>query len=70
LKAGDSKAAGAGSSFLDGSKIPNWANEYVPMLVEQGIISGYPESTLRPNNEITCEEAVAMISRMIDTKLN
>lgn len=68
LKAGESKAAGAGSSFLDRSKIPDWANEYVPVLVEQGIISGYPDGTLRPNNEITREEAVAMISRMIDAK--
>ncbi|NRF90347.1 S-layer homology domain-containing protein [Paenibacillus frigoriresistens] len=70
LKAGESKTVGAGSSFLDGSMIPAWANDYVPMLVEQGIISGYPDGMLRPNNEITREEAVAMISRMMDRKLN
>lgn len=54
------------SSFLDKELIPSWASEYVPLLTGHGIISGYPDGTLRPNVEITREEAAAMISRFID----
>ncbi|MDD9266381.1 S-layer homology domain-containing protein [Paenibacillus sp. GCM10023248] len=55
-------------SFLDAEQIPVWAGGYVPLLAGHGIVSGYPDGTLRPSIEITREEAAAMISRFLDLK--
>jgi hypothetical protein len=68
LRTGEPQTAGSKGSFLDENQIPAWASEYAADLTLQGVISGYPDGTLRPNVEISREEAAAMISRMIDLK--
>ncbi|WP_164716721.1 S-layer homology domain-containing protein [Paenibacillus whitsoniae] len=52
-------------NFKDAATIPDWAMAYVPRLTQSGILSGYPDGTLRPDAYITREEAAAMISRML-----
>ncbi|MDR6555358.1 S-layer homology domain-containing protein [Paenibacillus qinlingensis] len=55
-------------SFSDAHAIPDWAMPYVTMLIQLGVISGYPDGSLRPEAQITREEAAAIISKMLDVK--
>jgi len=41
----------------------HWAEQPVRFMLAQGIISGYPDSTYRPNNPVTKFEAIMMISK-------
>jgi hypothetical protein len=43
----------------------HWAREAINKLVKEGIISGYPDGTFRPNAEITRAEFVTLICRML-----
>ena len=43
----------------------HWASEAIDKLVEEGIISGYPDGTFRPNAEITRAEFVTLVCRML-----
>lgn len=46
----------------------HWAEEYSNKLSDLGIISGYEDNTIRPNNEITRAEAVVIICKSIGLK--
>lgn len=52
--------------FADKDKIPNWAVEDLGIAVKYGIVSGYTDNTFRPTNNVTREEASAMIMRLIE----
>lgn len=41
----------------------HWAEQPVRFMLSQGIISGYPDYTFRPNNPVTKYEAIMMISK-------
>ncbi len=41
----------------------HWAEQPVRFMITQGIITGYPDFTFRPNNPVTKYEAIMMISR-------
>ena len=49
--------------FSDSSSISDPAKKYVAVAVEQGLISGYDDSTFRGQSTITRAEAAAMLSR-------
>jgi len=52
-------------AFTDSSDISPWANDSVVTAVKNGIISGYPDNTLRPGARATRAEAAAMAVRAI-----
>ncbi|NLI11555.1 S-layer homology domain-containing protein [Pelotomaculum propionicicum] len=41
----------------------HWAEQPVRFMITQGIVTGYPDFTFRPNNPVTKYEAIMMISR-------
>ncbi|WMT41194.1 Ig-like domain repeat protein [Paenibacillus sp. D2_2] len=52
-------------TFTDKSKIGAWAQKSVMQAVYAGIITGYEDSTFRPNAEITRTEMAAMIAKAL-----
>ena len=44
----------------------HWAKETIEWLLERGIISGYPDGTIRPNGAITRAEAFTLAKKAID----
>jgi len=53
--------APAGGSFIDVSG--HWAEGWIEQLREEGITSGYPDGTYRPENQVTrAEMAVFMVN--------
>lgn len=53
-------------TYLDDHEISNWAIDSLIISVENGIMSGYPDHTLRPQNNATRAEAVTIIVRAMD----
>ncbi|MDN5365308.1 MAG: hypothetical protein PWP44_511 [Thermacetogenium sp.] len=55
-------APGTGElSFKDGGKVSGWARGAVIAAVQNGIINGYPDNTVRPQGNATRAEAVTVI---------
>ncbi|WP_256761785.1 S-layer homology domain-containing protein [Cohnella sp. WQ 127256] len=44
----------------------NWAKEAIENLVAAGVIKGYTDGTFKPDNTITREEMVVMLSRIVN----
>jgi hypothetical protein len=49
------------AGFRDAADVPDWARA----AVADGVLSGYPDGTLRPNGEITRAEALAVLLRLL-----
>jgi hypothetical protein len=49
--------------FADASGIQPYAVDYINSLVACGIIVGYEDKTIQPENNITCAEALSIIAR-------
>ncbi len=49
------------SNFKDGENIADYAKEHVGLLIEKGIVGGYPDSTVKPEAKITRAEAAKII---------
>jgi hypothetical protein len=58
-----SESAGNGRSFTDQEQIPNWADAAVDAAVEQGILQGYSDRTLRPMQHVNRSEMVVMLAK-------
>lgn len=52
-------------NFADSADIPRWAEESIAKLLGMGIITGYSDNTILPNNNIKRCEAAAMLYRMM-----
>jgi len=52
--------------FTDASSVSTEARNYVNYVEDAGIISGYEDSTFRPQNNATRAEAVTIIKQMLD----
>jgi hypothetical protein len=48
-------------SFADSKSIPSWSKNAFNKLASLGIINGYDDNTIKPNNNITRAEAVKLI---------
>ena len=67
----ESDAAAKGAvklDFADAGNIAAWANGYVAVAVEQGLINGYPDNTFMPGNNATRAESATMVVRYLDKK--
>ncbi|MBQ7668388.1 MAG: S-layer homology domain-containing protein [Clostridia bacterium] len=48
-------------AFIDNNDIAPWALPYIKGAVKGGIISGYPDGTVKPKNNITIAEAICIV---------
>ena len=53
-------------SFSDSDTIPEWAKTDIAKVVSSGIITGYPDNTLRHHNNITRAEVAVVFSRLYE----
>lgn len=44
--------------FVDWNEVPEWSREFVQLAVERGLISGYPDGTIRFNAPLTRGEYI------------
>src|SRR6056297_3151334 len=56
-------AAGAESLFPDAQG--HWAESYIGFAESMGIVDGYPDGTFKPNQEMSVNEAIAMVIRAL-----
>lgn len=54
--------------FVDAADVSPWAVSSVAYLAGRGILLGYPDGNYRPQQNITREEAAAIVERVIDKK--
>jgi hypothetical protein len=54
------------SGFKDSKSVPAWAGGYITTAINEGIIKGYSDNTLRPNDTITRAEVVTIISKCLE----
>ena len=52
--------------FADYDRISDWAESPMAIAVENGIINGYPDNTIRPQGLATRAEAVTVVVRALD----
>ena len=57
-----------GIYFSDRDKVANYAASYIDVLADMKIIRGYDDDTFKPKNQITREEAAAIIDRYIKSR--
>lgn len=48
----------------------HWAKEYFALLLQRGVVTGYPDNTLRPENGISRAEAAVMVVKASDIRLS
>jgi hypothetical protein len=51
--------------FTDQDQIPVWATNTVSAAIEMGILQGYPDGTLRPQQTVSRAEMAAMLARVM-----
>ena len=66
VKAAKITPAIAELSFADSNSISAWAQESLATAVKNGIINGYLDNTVRPQNNATRAEAVTVIINALD----
>jgi len=52
-----------GSLFKD--LLNHWANEYIAKLYSKGIINGYPDGTIKPDNDISRAEVAVILAKAL-----
>lgn len=53
--------AEASARAAENSEADNWAYDYIQALIKRGMLSGYPDGTVRPENPITRAEFATMV---------
>jgi hypothetical protein len=61
-----SKSAQTPLSFHDAKDIPEWARIELQAAVDAGILTGYPDGTLRPRQMMDRAEMAALIARAME----
>lgn len=54
---------GGALGFADSEQVPDWAKSAVGSLVNMGVIHGFEDNTIRPNNPITRAESAVIIDK-------
>ena len=67
--AGLSGSAESVVAFRDAAEIPAYSIPAFAALVEKGVINGYEDNTVRPNNNITRAEVFKIIARILEEGL-
>jgi hypothetical protein len=58
-----SKLAGQQAAVKDASDIPLWAVGYINAAYKYNLITGYPDNSFKPNQNVTRAEMIAILSR-------
>jgi len=61
----NSVALGAKISVFQDCTYTHWAAPYVKVAVTNKVITGYPDGTFKPNNNVSLEEAVTVLLRLL-----
>jgi len=61
---------GGVSKFKDAEKLADASKEAIGALAAEGIVSGYPDGTFRPENYLTRAEAVVVVNNILNYVLN
>ncbi|ACV62797.1 Ig domain protein group 2 domain protein [Desulfofarcimen acetoxidans DSM 771] len=56
------------TGFTDDTAISSWARGFVVAAEEQNLLKGYPDSTFRPQQNMTRAEICTVIKNLLDTK--
>ena len=56
------------TAFADDDEIPDWARDGITRLVSSGIVRGYSDNTIKPNNKITRAEGTSMLYGAVNLK--
>jgi len=54
------------TSYMDDEDIPNWAKDSIYMANEIGLVTGYADGTIRPNNFVSRGEAAVLLEDFIN----
>lgn len=57
------------TGFIFSDAINHWAKDYIYSLHSKGIINGYPDGTVKPDNEITRAEVAVILAKAIGIDL-
>ncbi len=60
--------AGTNSAFTDSASIPDWAQGYVELAVQIGLLKGMPDGSFQPNLPADRAQAAALIERFLNAK--
>lgn len=52
--------------YVDDSAIPDWSKRFIYMADEIGLVTGFPDNTIRPNALVTRAEGAAMVVNLIN----
>ncbi len=52
--------------FSDKNNVPEWAYNHFAKLIQNGVINGYDDNTLKPNNNVTRAEAAKIIYNLVN----
>lgn len=58
------------TEFTDGRAFEDWSQGYVKAVMQSGLISGYPDGTFRPQNDITRGEVANILTTALGTLIN
>lgn len=53
-----------GKRFTDADKIGSWARNYINVITNKGVITGYPDGSFGPTRNLTRAETVVMLGRV------
>ena len=62
---GETENLTAGGNIFFDVPLKYWANKYISQAVSMGIVNGYGDGNFGPEDEVTCEQAVTMIVRIL-----
>ncbi|OME86133.1 hypothetical protein BK120_09115 [Paenibacillus sp. FSL A5-0031] len=56
--------------FADADQVPAWARSFFAQLIEDKVIAGYEDNTLRPSSELTRTEMTVILVRALGIKVD
>ena len=65
LVSGKEIKTGLALDVKDSSEVPDWAKDFMATAISEGVFSGYEDGTIKPKNNITRAEMVAVIIKAL-----
>jgi len=69
-KALELTGTGKALDFRDNKQIPAWAQNFVALAIQAGIVNGYDDQQFRPNQQISRAEMAVLIGRAMGIQVN
>lgn len=55
---------------VNNEEIPSWSREAIESLIKAGIMSGYPDGTIKPNQKISCAETIVILNKALHISMD